>query len=84
MANRYQVPRGTQDLIGDQVSLWQQVESIIRETCALYGYSEIRTPIFEYTEVFKTENDSSDQSVRTPMWSARKCTHLKWAIHHSR
>ena len=60
MANRYQVPRGTQDLIGDQVSLWQQVESIIRETCALYGYSEIRTPIFEYTEVFKTENDSSD------------------------
>ncbi len=60
MANKYQVPRGTQDFLGDTVSLWLQVEDILREECARYGYSEIRTPIFEYTEVFKTENDSSD------------------------
>ena len=60
MANKYQVPRGTQDFLGETVSLWQKVETIIREECARYGYSEIRTPIFEHTEVFKTENDSSD------------------------
>ena len=60
MSNKYQVPRGTQDIMGDDVSLWRQVESIIREQCARYGYQEIRTPIFEHTEVFKFQNDSSD------------------------
>ncbi len=60
MSNKYQVPRGTQDIMGDDVSLWRQVESIIREQCARYGYQEIRTPIFEHTEVFKFQDDSSD------------------------
>lgn len=60
MAENYQMPRGTQDLYGETVTLWQQAERIIREQCALYGYQEIRTPIFEHTEVFKTANDSSD------------------------
>ena len=60
MENRYQVPRGTQDFLGSDTSLWQKTEQIIREECEKYGYQEIRTPIFEHTEVFKTENDSSD------------------------
>ena len=57
---KYQLPRGTQDIYGDDMSLWQQAEQIIRDQCRLYGYSEIRTPVFEHTEVFKAENDSSD------------------------
>ncbi len=60
MAEKYQVPRGTQDIWGEDAGLWQQCEKIIREECEIYGYHEIRTPIFEHTEVFKTENDSSD------------------------
>ena len=60
MSNKYQVPRGTQDIMGDDISLWQQAEGIIREQCARYGYQEIRTPVFEHTEVFKFQNDSSD------------------------
>lgn len=60
MANRYQVPTGTQDFLPQQTAVWQKVEQIIREECVKYGYQEIRTPIFEHTEVFKTENDSSD------------------------
>ena len=59
-SNKYQVPRGTQDIMGSDVSLWSQTEKIIREECAKYGYQEIRTPIFEHTEVFKFQNDSSD------------------------
>ena len=60
MERKYQVPRGTQDFLGTDTSLWQQVEEVIRQETARYGYQEIRTPIFENTEVFKTENDSSD------------------------
>ena len=60
MSNKYQVPRGTQDIMGEDVSLWRQTEAIIREQCARYGYQEIRTPVFEHTEVFKFQGDSSD------------------------
>lgn len=56
----YQIPRGTQDVYGDQSYKWQQLEHIFREFCYLYNYDEIRTPIFEHTNVFKRENDSSD------------------------
>ena len=60
MAKNYQVPTGTQDFLPQQTKIWQEVEQIIREECEKYSYQEIRTPVFEYTEVFKTENDSSD------------------------
>lgn len=56
----YQVARGTQDFYGMEVKKWQAVEDMIRQLCYVYGYGEIRTPIFEHTEVFKRENDSSD------------------------
>lgn len=60
MAKNYQVPSGTQDFLPQETAVWQQVEQLIREKCANYGFQEIRTPVFEYLEVFKTENDSSD------------------------
>ena len=56
----YQVPRGTQDIYGEDVLKWRSVEEIIYNLCELYRYEEIRTPIFEDTKVFKRENDSSD------------------------
>ena len=60
MAERYQVPRGTQDIYGSDLNKWKQVEERIRHIAEKYGYKEIRTPIFEATEVFAGENDSSD------------------------
>ncbi len=56
----YQTPRGTQDLLPAQTAAWNKVEDLIRQMCHVYGYSEIRTPVFEDTGVFKRENDSSD------------------------
>lgn len=56
----YRKPRGTQDILPSEVGAWQKLESRIREITKLYGFKEIRTPIFEHTEVFKRENDSSD------------------------
>ena len=57
---KYQVPKGTHDIILQETALWQQFEKIVAEECRRYGYQEIRTPIFEHTGVFKVENDSSD------------------------
>lgn len=56
----YQKPRGTQDILPNEVKKWQKLEKLIRQYAEIYGFSEIRTPIFEHTEVFKRENDSSD------------------------
>lgn len=56
----YQVPRGTQDILPADISKWHRLEELIRNFTHLYNYSEIRTPIFEHTNVFKRGNDSSD------------------------
>ena len=56
----YQVPRGTQDVLPQEISKWHRLEELIRQFCYVYNYEEIRTPIFEHTNVFKRGNDSSD------------------------
>lgn len=45
-------PRGTKDILPGQVRHWQYIEDVIRKLCREYGYEEIRTPIFEHSEVF--------------------------------
>ena len=46
-------PRGTKDILPDTVGDWNYAEGEIRELCRRFGYSEIRTPIFEHTELFQ-------------------------------
>lgn len=45
-------PRGTKDILPDTIGQWLYVEKTVRDICELYGYKEIRTPIFEHTELF--------------------------------
>ena len=45
-------PRGTQDFLPEQTADWQALEAKIRQVCSLYGFGEIRTPMFESTELF--------------------------------
>jgi histidyl-tRNA synthetase len=45
-------PRGTQDFLPKQTAEWQMLEAKIRHICSLYGFGEIRTPMFESTELF--------------------------------
>ncbi|WP_150284001.1 histidine--tRNA ligase [Rummeliibacillus sp. TYF-LIM-RU47] len=57
----FKVPRGTQDLLPGVTEKWQKVEEIIRELCHLYRYPEIRTPIFESTELYtRSVGDTTD------------------------
>ncbi|WP_294562625.1 histidine--tRNA ligase [uncultured Traorella sp.] len=56
----YQMPRGTQDILPNEIEKWHALEEYLQKFTTLYHYKEIRTPIFEHTEVFKRGNDSSD------------------------
>lgn len=53
MAQLIQAIRGMHDVLPQQTPLWQYAETIIREVLSGYGYSEIRLPIVEKTELFK-------------------------------
>lgn len=45
--------KGTRDFLPGSLDLWHKVEDVARRVPALFGYQEIRTPIFEYTDLFK-------------------------------
>ena len=51
MAN-YRTIKGTHDLLPKDLALWRGIESKILNIMQQYGYSEIRTPVFESTELF--------------------------------
>lgn len=45
-------PRGTKDVLPSESYKWHYLERIIREITELFGYKEVRTPVFEHTELF--------------------------------
>jgi histidyl-tRNA synthetase len=51
-SNPLKAVRGTRDLLPPDTALWNRVESIARSVFSRYGFGEIRTPIFEDTQVF--------------------------------
>ena len=54
-------PRGTHDLLGEEIRRHRHVAEMARAVAAHYGYGEIATPVFEFTEVFqRTLGETSD------------------------
>src|SRR5262250_2208607 len=47
-----QAIRGTYDVLPADVGIWHALENRLRETFHLYGFGEIRTPVFEATDLF--------------------------------
>ena len=64
-----QVPRGTQDILPSETGKWQVVEELIRETCRMYQYKEIRTPVFEHTELFSRSVGDTTDIVQKEMYT---------------
>ncbi|GAA0334345.1 histidine--tRNA ligase [Bacillus carboniphilus] len=64
-----QIPRGTQDILPGESEKWQWVEQIARELCTNYQYKEIRTPIFEHTELFQRGVGDSTDIVQKEMYT---------------
>ncbi len=61
--------KGTYDILPDEVVYWQRVEAVVRETMGVYGYSEIRTPIFENTGLFARSIGEDTDIVGKEMYS---------------
>ena len=62
-------PRGTNDFLPGEVEKWQYLEGLIRELFANYHYKEIRTPIFEHTELFLRSVGETSDIVSKEMYS---------------
>jgi len=45
-------PKGTKDVLPQEVYLWHKAEEVMRDTCRRFGFREIRVPTFEHTELF--------------------------------
>src|SRR5437867_9227047 len=52
MALRFQLPRGTQDVLPKDQSRWDLVHETVRRLCAAFGYGQIQTPMFEQASLF--------------------------------
>lgn len=62
-------PRGTADLLPEDTKKWQYVEQKLREICHAYNYGEIRTPLFEHTEVFQRSVGDTTDIVQKEMYT---------------
>ena len=64
-----QAPKGTQDMLPKDAYRWQEIARTMREACALAGYQEIRTPIFEHTELFQRGVGDTTDVVQKEMYT---------------
>ncbi len=62
-------PRGTMDLTPADTPNWRHIEAVARDVCRRYGYGEIRTPIFEHTELFQRSVGESTDVVEKEMYT---------------
>lgn len=69
MGKNIQLPRGTYDVLPEQSAKWQEVEQKINELCRLYQYKEIRTPVFEHTELFQRGVGDTTDIVQKEMYT---------------
>ena len=64
-----QAPKGTQDMLPKDAHRWQYIAYTMRENCALAGYREIRTPMFEHTELFQRGVGDTTDVVQKEMYT---------------
>jgi histidyl-tRNA synthetase len=62
-------PRGTHDILPSEQPLWQLVTSTAAETCRLYGYRPIQTPVFEETALFERTSGAGSDVVQKEMYT---------------
>ncbi|MDC3423844.1 histidine--tRNA ligase [Aquibacillus sp. 3ASR75-11] len=62
-------PRGTQDILPSESEKWQYVEKVLTNLCRTFNYKEIRTPIFEHTELFQRGVGDTTDIVQKEMYT---------------
>lgn len=69
---KLQAPKGTKDIYFEEANIWAYVEQIAQEIFELGNFKEIRTPTFEYTELFARGVGESTDIVNKEMYSFEK------------
>jgi len=69
MTVRYQALRGTRDILPDEIAAWRFLENTTHEVFSRYGFRELRTPIFEATELFARSVGAATDIVRKEMYT---------------
>lgn len=69
MAEINRAVKGTLDLLPEDSYRWQFVEKYMLDTARLYGFKEIRVPVFEHTEVFKRSVGDTTDVVQKEMYT---------------
>ncbi|MCL6557338.1 MAG: histidine--tRNA ligase, partial [Firmicutes bacterium] len=64
-------PRGTADILPADAEKWRYVEDIFRRVCLEYNYGEVRTPVFEHTELFERGVGDTTDIVEKEMYTFR-------------
>lgn len=66
--SRPAAPRGTRDLFGDEVRLFRRIEERAADCFRLYGYEELRTPVFENVDLFRRAVGDTTDIVEKEMY----------------
>ena len=66
---KYSAPRGTYDILPGETPLWQFIEGTCRALFEVYGYREIRTPVFEATGLFTRSIGATTDIVKKEMYT---------------
>lgn len=69
MAEINRAVKGTNDILPSEVYKWQFVENQMLETARMFGFNEIRVPVFEHTEVFKRSVGDTTDVVQKEMYT---------------
>jgi len=67
--NKITAPKGTRDILPDEIYKWQYAEKIFAQVCDLFAYREIRIPTFESTEVFQRGVGDTTDVVQKEMYT---------------
>jgi len=62
-------PKGTRDILPDEIHKWNYVEEKFREICSRFGFREIRIPLFEHTELFRRGVGDATDIVQKEMYT---------------
>jgi len=66
---RTNAPKGTRDILPEEIYRWHHAESIIRDLCRIFGFREIRVPLFEHTELFARGVGETTDIVQKEMYT---------------
>ena len=72
MKKSYQAPRGMRDVLPENMPAWQRLEGTARHLARLFGYSEIRPPLMEETDLFTRSVGEVTDIVEKEMFSLQK------------